>query len=57
MNSGVDPGEYIPSIILQRGGWSIVIIPQYCEKLTIFCLIFTNIQTKSTDFALEMADF
>ena len=25
--------------------------------LTIFCLIFTNIQTKSTDFALNTADF
>ena len=32
------------------------IIPQYCENLTIFCRIFTNIQTKSTDFALKMAD-
>ena len=34
-----------------------VIVPQCCEKLTIFWLIFTNIQTKATDFALKMAVF
>ena len=41
LTNGVDPGDggYIPSNIWQ-GGMAYGIIPQYCEKLTAFCLIF-----------------
>ena len=60
LDSGVDPREglgwYIPSNIWQ-GGWPMKSSPPHYEKLTKFCLIFTKIQTKSTDFALKTADF
>ena len=58
ITSGVDPrGWGICALQYLTRGVAYEIIPQYCEKFTIFCLIFTNIQTKSTDFALKMADF
>ena len=51
-SGGIYPLQY-----LTRGMAYVIIPSQYCEKLSIFCLTFTNIQTKSTDFALKTADF
>ena len=43
-------GGYIPSNIWQGGDGQCNHPPQYCERLTIFCLILTNIQTKINRF-------
>ena len=51
MDGGIYPLQY-----LTRGD-DLCNHPPSCEKLTIFWLIFTNIQSKSTDFYLKKADF
>ena len=54
LSSGVDGGgngRWIYPLKYLTGGVAYEIIPQYFEKLIIFCL------DKSTDFALKLADF